>query len=49
MLAEYKIETIVTLNYGGKIICVMANIFFYNSSMKTADINIILLIILGEN
>ena len=28
MLAGYKIVTIVTLNYGGKIICVMANIIF---------------------
>ena len=41
--------TIETLNYGGQIICVMANIIFHNSSMKTADTNIILLIILGEN
>ena len=27
-LAGYKNESIVTLNYGGKIICVMANIIF---------------------
>ena len=47
MLAEYKIETIVTLNYGGTIIRVLANIIFHNSSMKIADINIILLIIMG--
>ena len=28
MLAGYKIESIVTLNYGGKIVCVMVNIIF---------------------
>ena len=28
LLAGYKIETIVTLNYGGKIICVIANFIF---------------------
>ena len=47
LLAGYKIETIVTLNYGGKI---MTNIiFFHKSSIKIAYINIILLIVLGEN
>ena len=48
MLAGYKIETIVTLNYGGKIIGQWLILFFHNSPMKTADINIILLIILGK-